>query len=183
MQPAETPDLGLLCSNFDYCQIQFLKDFTHCQNICEKLKNVAFPSGYIVVNAPLNTQFHFITSTANEDLAPKLNASVIINRQLQIKVFILGNKISNEQYMHLLTSKSLQTVTQLANILAWCKAASDTSAFAAENCNQALHLASSILQSYVANTVETTSLAVSETSLFHFILEQLNLLQTAKHGR
>ena len=84
--------------------------------------------------------------------------------------------------MHLLTSKSLQTVTQLANILAWCKAASDTSAFAAENHNQAVYLASSKLQSYVANTIQTISLAVSETNLLHFIMELLNLLQTAKYG-
>ena len=60
------------------CNAEFLTQdsFSNFKTFNEKLKDALFPSGYVVVNAPLNTQFHFITTIANEDLAPKLNASV-----------------------------------------------------------------------------------------------------------
>ena len=85
--------------------------------------------------------------------------------------------------MHLLSCGSLQTVTEVSNILAWCKVLADMSNFASNNQKSALKLAISLLKSYLSDEAVVADLSQSSMSLVCFIIEQLNLLQVSEHGR
>ena len=64
-----------------------------------------------------SVQFYFVKNHDNCKVAPELVVSKIILSEQQIKAFVFSNLIPKDQYRHLLSCGSLQTVTEVSNIL------------------------------------------------------------------
>ena len=87
----------------------------------EKMKNAVLPFGYISIYSASSVWFYLVKNDDNYKVAPELSVSEIILSELQIKAFVFSNLIPKHQYIYLLLCGSLQTVTEVSNILAWCK--------------------------------------------------------------
>ena len=176
----EKDNIILQKQNADFLIQDSFSDFSSFRS---KMKNAVLPFGYTSVYSASSAQFYFVKNDDSYKVAPELVVSVIISSELQIKAFVFSNLIPKDQYMHLLSCGSLQTVTEVSNILAWCKALADMSNFVSNNQKSALKLAISLLKSYLSDEAVVADLSQSSMSLVCFIIEQLNLLQVSKHGR
>ena len=83
--------------------------------------DTVLPFGYTSVYSVSSVQFCFVKNDDNYKVAPEFAASEIILSKLQIKAFVFFNLISKDKYMYLFSCDSLHTVTEVSNILAWCK--------------------------------------------------------------
>ena len=94
-----------------------------------KIRNETLPGGYVVIEFEKQVEFHYILSTGIKDEidAPCLQVSVIVNENLELKVFVLSTALPISAYGHLLSCKTLQTTSELSNILAFCKSLANES--------------------------------------------------------
>ena len=152
-----------------------------------KIRNKTLPGGYVVIEFDKQVEFHFILSTGIEDEidAPCLRVSVIVNENLELKVFVLSTALPISAYDHLLSCKTLQTTSELTNILAFCKSLANESracSLSSFTGKTYLFLAASFLKAYA----EMNLTKVDEdfhVPLVKFIIEQLNLIGVPKNGR
>ena len=99
----------------------FQDSFSDFSSFTSQMKNAVLSFVYISVFSASSVQFYFVKNDDNYKATPELAVSEIIFSELQIKAFAVSNLKPKDQYMHLLSCASLQTVTEVSNILAWCK--------------------------------------------------------------
>lgn len=155
-----------------------IKDFASMK---EKLQNRTLPDGYIMYDRADSIQFHYLESSEDLSVSPKLLASVIVKKNLEVGVFIKSTAVPRKLYNHLLKSKCLQSVFELSNILSLCKTLSHEELLSSDDTVH-LDMASSHLQRYVGCELNTTN-EESHISLVRFIIEQLSLIQQPRYGR
>ena len=86
----------------------------------EKLSAETWSEGFLHVNEANSVQFYY---TVNDDTSepPQLLASVIITKELALRAYVHGALLPLYIYKHILPSKYLTKVSQLANVLALFK--------------------------------------------------------------
>ena len=92
-----------------------------------KIKDEMLPNGYLLVINDHSVQFHYVDSPADENSAPSLLVSVVVNEQLNIKAFVHSTLFPFSQYTHLLPDDSLKRISEILNILAFSKLCVDKS--------------------------------------------------------
>ena len=94
-----------------------------------KIKDEMLPNGYSLVINDHSVQFYYVDSPADENSAPSLLVSVVVNEQLNIKAFVHSTLFPFSQYAHLLPDDSLKRISEILNIglLAFCKSCVDKS--------------------------------------------------------
>ena len=78
------------------------------------------PEGFLHINKGISVQFYYIVND-NTSEPPQLLASAIITKELALRAYVHGALLPLYSYKHILPSKYLTKVSQLANILALCK--------------------------------------------------------------
>ena len=53
-----------------------------------KIKDEMLPNGYLLVISDHSVQFYYVDSLADENNAPSLLVSIVVNQQLNIKAFV-----------------------------------------------------------------------------------------------
>ena len=110
-------------------------------------------------------------------VAPSLLASLFVDVNLKIKVFIFSKLMPNASYSHLLLLPTLHSTSELKNILSLCKSVCYSSKDFISS-NSCLSVVVNLLELYLSSLTDHESL-----SLIRFVIEQLQLLQVQKHGR
>lgn len=161
-------------------QLSQLESFDNFALFKTKIQNETLPSGYIAVVEDKHAWFHYISMA--EEHAPMLLASVAITESLEIKAYVRSALIPYSAYQHLLPSKCLSTTTEFTNILSLCKSLC-TDSHNSNNSFFLLRLALSILEQYISKQASSQNPDKCLVSLLNFVVEQLKLVQTPKHGR
>ena len=86
-----------------------------------KLKKLVLPSGYVTVMKDKVVEFRNIALLPDETTAPKLLTSIIVTDNLKVKAFVTSVLVPPKLYKYLQQSASLKSLSELANILAFCK--------------------------------------------------------------
>ena len=161
-------------------QTQFMfqnESFYSYEHFIKMIKNEILPSGFISVSNINCMYFYFIKQYDDLTVAPSLLASVFVDVNLEIKVFIFSKLMPNVFYRHLLLLPMLHSTSELKNILSLCKSVCDSSKDFISS-NSCLSLVVNLLELYQSSLTDHESL-----SLIRFGIEQLQLLQVQKHGR
>ena len=69
------------------------------------------PNGYLLVINDHSVQFDYVDFPADENSAPSLLVSVVVNEQLNIKAFVHSTLFPFSQYTHLLPDDSLKKIS------------------------------------------------------------------------
>ena len=145
-----------------------------------KLCNASLPVDIITVEKEQTVEFHYIYNSNSSSIAPILRASILIEESMCINAFVDHVLLPKSMYKHLMKFDKINTLTEVCNIVAFCKnLCSDLKSGSISNCN-AINLAISSL-SHFQNLDECDS----ETfrSVVKFLIEQLKLMQIPKGGR
>ena len=87
-----------------------------------KIEKTILSSGYFKVLKDDAVEFHCISkSYADISSAPKLIASVITTENLLPSAYVDSVYLAKKMYEHLLSSVSVSTLTELSDVLAFCK--------------------------------------------------------------
>lgn len=152
------------------------------ESLKRKILDEKIPSGYVTVTGDTYLRFHYINSPESVDEAPRLLASVVVTKDLEVTPFIGSFMLPSETYSHLISSKHLKSSSDLTNILALCKALADGH-YIGKDGTHFLHLALPYLQSYVSAELSMESPDEFSINVINFIIEQISLLQVPKKGR
>ena len=110
----------------------------------------------------------------NDDFVPAVQASVTVKADLSVVVTVKGEKVSSTHYRDIMNTSSLETMSQLLNLMARVKAWSDGDEPAVPHC--LLDTAVTCLQQHIDSLDE-------DSEQLSFIVEQLKLLTTNKYSR
>ena len=149
----------------------------------KKLNGCTMPSGYIKVERNNCVEFHYISNSEDESTAPSLNASIIVRENLSVTAFVSSILLSKSAYNHLMKSENVTNVTEVCNILAFCKNLCTDLHYKRTNHQDSLNLAISILDCCWTITNEMVDFEGNTSLLIKFVTEQLKLLQLQKGVR
>ena len=164
-------------------QNEKLLELDQVKNLIElklKLCNASLPVDIITVEKEQTVEFHYIYNSNSSSIAPILRASILIEKSMCINAFVDHVLLPKSMYKHLMKFDKINTLTEVCNIVAFCKnLCSDLKSGSISNSN-AINLAISSL-SHFQNLDECDS----ETfmSVVKFLIEQLKLMQIPKGGR
>ena len=142
----------------------------------EKLNAEIWPEGFLHVNKGNSVQFYYIV---NDDTSepPQLLASVIITKELALHAYVHGALLPLYIYKHILPSKYLRQVSQLANVLALCKSLIfDRNTSSAKSQANLVLIAAAILEKCVKEERNMEYHDEFSFRLLSFIIDQLKLL-------
>ena len=147
-------------------------DFTSFQ---QKIKSEILPSGFASVSGKDCQAFHYFkySDIGNYQNAPKL-LTVIVTSNLDAHAYVYSTLIPQSSYHHIVSSSKLKAISELTNLLAFCKSFFEKSS---ENQNQSnfIALVVSLLESAIfseAHLIEN----LDSFSLIQFVIEQLKLI-------
>ena len=97
--------------------------FTSLDSLIKKLSHAKLPTGYTKVINEHSFEFHYILSPSQKQkiAAPKLISSLVVYENMTFKAFPDFVPLSHETFNHLLSSICITTITELCNVLAYCK--------------------------------------------------------------
>lgn len=150
-------------------------------NLVSQIKSETLPSGYVTVICDENIFFHYISCPTNSSCAPTLLASVIVSKDLSVKAFIHSVLLPSEQYLHLLPYRSLKRISEILNILAFCKSCVDEENDR-KSVKQFLNVALVLLEA-CADNIHSADDNCFNLPLLTFVTEQLKLMCVPKQGR
>ena len=95
---------------------------------------------------------HFIYPQCSEEnlIAPKLAATVSVDFNLNIRLFVYSTLVPKTVYKHLISLETVSSITEFCNILALCKVLSQTAESDKRDFTSLLNLAISSFQRAVA---------------------------------
>ena len=95
--------------------------FTDFNKFKKKLDHANIPSGYLKVVEEHNVKFINVQWSDDKLIAPKLLARVTVSEELDANAYAASLPLSKSLYKHLLSNDKICTMTELYNILAFCK--------------------------------------------------------------
>ena len=95
------------------------------EDLISKVKTETLPTGYASVFHKKYVIFLLLSNINSNDIQTQVDASVKVADDLDFVIFINGVKVSNPKVQHLLQRKSISSVTELLNILAFVKSATE----------------------------------------------------------
>ena len=153
--------------NEEFFMSEILTDFASFQ---QKIKSEILPSGFASVSVS-GQAFHYFkySDIGNYQDAPKLLSSVIVTSNLDVHAYVYSILIPPSSYHHITSLSKLKAISELTNLLAFCKSFFENSS---ENQNQSnfIALAVSLLESAIfseAHLVENPD----SFSLIQFVIE------------
>ena len=114
----------------------------------------------------------------DENGAPSLLVSVVVNEQLNIKAFVYSTLLPFSQYAYLLPDDSWKRMSEILNILAFCKSCVDKSV--EKFTNQLLDTALLLLDYCIEVVKSSRNDDLLYLPLLTFVTEQLKLMQVPK---
>ena len=148
-----------------------------------KIGETVLPSGYLKAFKNDSIEFHCISRTcADASSAPKLLASLIIPENLVPCAYVDSIFLPNVMYDHLLSSSAIRSLTEISNVLAFCKSMSKE--FLDDHINKIMlvKVALNALQQYL-DTASTLEDPNNSFGLIQFLFEQLKLVAVDKGAR
>ena len=156
---------------------------TNFASFQQKIKSEILPSGFASVSEKDCQAFHYFkySDISNYQDAPKLLSSVTVTLNLDVHAHVYSTLIPPSSYHHITSSSKLKAISELINLLAFCKSFCEKSS---ENQNQSnfIALAVSLLESAIfseAHLIENPD----SFSLIQFVIEQLKSIDVPKQGR
>ena len=137
-----------------------------------KIKDEMLPNGYLLVINDLSVQFHYVDSPEDENSAPSLLVSMVVNEQLNIKAFVHSTLFPFSQYTHLLP------VSEILNIMAFSKSCVDKSV--EKSAKQLLNTALLLLDNCIEVVKNSENDDLLHLPLLTFVDEQLKLMHVPK---
>ena len=150
----------------------------------ENLSAETWPEGFLHVHKRNSVQFYYIVNDDRSE-PPQLLASVIITKELALRAYVHGALLPFYIYKHVLPSKYLRQVSQLANVLALCKSlifVENTTSSAKSQANLVL-IAAAILEKCVEEERNMEYHDEFSSRLFSFVIDQLKLLCIPEQAR
>lgn len=158
-----------------------VQDFASLKEI---MMSEIIPAGFVTVNADSYLHYHYIKVSDIAEEPPKLLGSVVVSQSLDIQVFVSSTIVPKTVYQDILNSRSLQTYSQLKNVLARCKSLCDNDHIAAEGTKSIyLKLAAAFLENFISFESKAANPGEHLISPTKFIVDQIELMQMPKHGR
>ena len=157
--------------------------FTDFNEFKKKLDHANIPSGYLKVVEEHNVKFINVQWSDDKLIAPKILASVTVSEELDTNAYAASLPLSKSLYKHLLSNDKICTVTELCNILAFCKAFDEDSVTNKQHSENFLCVAILSLKQLLVTCAETTETHELSLPLINFLIEHLQLMQIGKHGR
>ena len=124
-----------------------------------------------------SVQFHYVDSLADENSAPSLLVSVVVNEQLNIKAFVHSTLFPFSQYTLLLPDYLLKRISEILNILAFSKSCVDKSV--EKSAKQLLDTAL-LLDNCIKVVKNSENDDLLHLPLLTFVNEQLKLMHVPK---
>ena len=156
-----------------------VKNFNELKNC----NNFNILSDVINVEKEHSIQFHYICCSDGIDTVPSLMASIIIREDLSLDAFVNSVLLPKEIYKHSMTKDSVSTLTEISNVIAFCKnLCNDFKSQHTDNIS-CINLAISVLKQFQNDHEIDESKSMPSIHLIKFIIEQLSLLQCSKHSR
>ena len=87
-----------------------------------KLYTVILPTGYYTCLKQYSVEFYNVQWIDSSLIAPKMRVCETISKALELLVYVNDAPVVKNSYGHVLKADKLTTVTELSNILAFCKA-------------------------------------------------------------
>ena len=143
-----------------------------------KIKDEMLPNGYLLVIKDHRVQFHYVDSSAGENSAPSLLVSMVVIEQLNIKAFVHSTLFPFSQYAHLLPDDSLKRISEILNILAFCKSCAYKSV--EKSAKQLLDTALLLLDNCIEVVKNSENDDLLHLPLLIFVNEQLKLMHVPK---
>ena len=135
------------------------------------------PSDIIQVEKQRLISFYYTCSDDDFNTDPSLMASVVVHEDMTVKAFVDSTFLQRKMYGHLMELDTISRMTEVSNILAFCKNLCDDLQYKSMKNNSCIDLAISALKQYKNDD--------SSGSCMHFVqfaIEQLNLIQLSKSG-
>ena len=114
--------------NADYRhQLQKNKDllienkFHNLTSLKSKLSTVTLPTGYSACLNQDSVEFYYVQRNDSDLIAPKIGVCLTISKALELLVYVKNALVVKSSYGHVSKADKLTTVTELTNILAFCK--------------------------------------------------------------
>ena len=151
--------------------------FPNFDALKEKLSAETWFEGFLHLNKGNNVQFYYMV---NDDTSapPQLLAFVIITKEFALRACVHRDLLPLFIYKHILLSKYLMKVSQLANVLALCKSLifEKSTTFSAKIQANLVLIAAAILEKYVEEERNMEYHDEFNFRLLSFIINQLKLL-------
>ena len=154
--------------NEDFFMLEILTGFAFFQ---QKIKSEILPSGFVSVSGKDCQAFYYFkySDIGNYQDAPKLLSSIIVTSNLDVHAYVYSTLIPPSSYHHITSSSKFKAISELTNLLAFCKSFCEKSS---ENQNQSnfIALAVSLLESAIfseAHLIENPD----SFSLIQFVIE------------
>ena len=133
--------------NEEFFMSEILIDFASFQ---QKIKSEILPSGFASVSGKDCQAFHYFKyyDIGNYQDAPKLLSSVIVTLNLDVHVYVYSTLIPPSSYHHITSSSKPKAISELTNLLAFCKSFCENFSENQNQCNF-IALAVSLLESTI----------------------------------
>ena len=174
----EKENIQIQRENDKFIEMDKISDLIDLKN---KLCDAILPSNYIKVENEHAIRFHYILSPNVDNAAPKLMASVNVSGNLVVKAFVASVPLPKSRYQHLMSQQAITKLSELCNILAFCKSLSEDLQSGSIDDQNLITLAISALKTVKENRFDENDDA-SCMPLVSFIIEQLQLMQLPKSG-
>ena len=174
----EKENIQIQRENDKFIEMDKISDLIDLKN---KLCDAILPSNYIKVENEHAICFRYILSPNVDNAAPKLMASVNVSGNLVVKAFVASVPLPKSRYQHLMSQHAITKLSELCNILAFCKSLSEDLQSGSIDDQNSITLAISALKTVKENRFDENDDA-SCMLLVSFIIEQLQLMQLPKSG-
>ena len=146
-----------------------------------KLKVVSLPVDFVPIIKETTITFVYIPVESNTQ--PKILASVFVENDLQFKAHVLSAPIGLKSMRHIIEEKRIHSLSELTNILAYCKSLVDTGLSKSKETDNLLEAGTSLLEKYAQESEEGENCNFKLVALIEFFIEQVKLCQTEANGR
>lgn len=149
--------------------------------LCQKLKEVSLPVDFVPIIK--ETTITFVYIPVESSTQTKILASVFIENDLQFKAHVLSAPIGLKSMRHIIEEKRIHSLSELTNILAYCKSLVDTDLSMSKEADNLLEAGTSLLEKYAQESEEGKNCNSKLVALIKFFIEQVKLCQTEANGR
>ena len=154
--------------------------FQDLESLKIKIEKAILPSGYFKLLKDDAVEFYCISKSYTDiSSAPKLIASIIITENLLTSAYVDSVYLAEKMYEHLLSSVSVSTLTEVSNMLAFCKNLSNKCLDDCVNKTVLVKMAVNALEQYLDTATKIRD-KNNSFDLIQFLLEQLKLIHIDK---
>ena len=140
------------------------------------------PSDIVRVDHRSCLIFMYVSVADIDQRAPVHKATVIVDENMSVRVFVLSSKLPTSHFQHILSGDKVRSISQHCNIIAYSKSLSEKDLDMSSS-SQYLELAVSFLESFLDFESQSNDPEFDIFHLINFIIEQLRLCQVSKNCR